>query len=152
MNESDYASFLASIERTLEKNGFPERRVALPLERMYEVAAEKGLNFNKALALLETKGIAHDKTPERVIFCRPEDRGAALNAADDPTTDSVGDPADSPAAPPRVNPADLMARAQAMLASMSPEEMERMRAMIDGLSDEEKADLLARARAMGIGV
>ena len=61
-------TFVANITRTLEKNGYPSKRVALPLERMYEVAHEKGLNFNKALELLLTKGINHEKTAEKVIF------------------------------------------------------------------------------------
>ena len=47
-------TFVANITRTLEKNGYPGKRVALPLERMYEVAHEKGLNFNKALEVLQS--------------------------------------------------------------------------------------------------
>mgnify|MGYP000911122472 CR=1 FL=1 len=42
-NEQDALSkFVENVVQNLEKNGFPHRRVAFPLERMYESAAAKG--------------------------------------------------------------------------------------------------------------
>lgn len=35
---------------------------------MYESAAAKDLSFNKVLEALAARGIAHEKTPEKVIF------------------------------------------------------------------------------------
>jgi hypothetical protein len=60
--------FITNIIAILEKNGFPENQVSLPLEKMYESAHEKGINFNKVLEYLATKGIAHAKTTEKIIF------------------------------------------------------------------------------------
>jgi hypothetical protein len=60
--------FVLNIVKNLAKSGFPRNRVALPLERMYEVAHGKGLNFNKALDRLAERGITHEKTNEKIIF------------------------------------------------------------------------------------
>ncbi|MCX6126484.1 MAG: hypothetical protein NTV34_17250 [Proteobacteria bacterium] len=68
MSEPTYDDFIANLISILEKNGYPSKRVALSLERMYEVAYTKQLNFNKALKFLDERGIAHEKTVERVIF------------------------------------------------------------------------------------
>jgi hypothetical protein len=125
-------AFTANVRRTLERNGYPARRVALPLERMYEVAHEKGLNFNKALALLEGQGVAHEKTPEKVIFY----------------------PKPDPAAAPASQPADfasMLAKAQEMMKSMSPEELKELQDLVAGMSDEERREMLAKAKEMGIG-
>ena len=96
--------FLANIVKTLSKSGFPEKRVALPLERMYEVAHEKGLNFNKALAALEERGISHEKTSEKIIFF------------------------------PKADFADMMAQAQQLFA---------------GMTEEQRAELMQKAKEMG---
>ena len=48
---------------------------------MYEVAYEKGLNFNKALAALEDRGISHEKTSERIIFFPKADFGDMMAEA-----------------------------------------------------------------------
>jgi hypothetical protein len=73
MNEASYEPFLENIMRVLGKNGFPLKRVTLPLERMYEAAYEKQLNFNKALTLLASRGVDHEKTAEKIIFFQCED-------------------------------------------------------------------------------
>ena len=62
-----YGEFITNIMKVLDDNGFPEKRVSLPLERMYETAHEKGINFNKVLAFLKEKGVDHEKTPEKII-------------------------------------------------------------------------------------
>jgi len=104
MDEQAYEPLITNVLRILTKNGYPAKRVALPLDRMYEVAYEKGLNFNKALEILKAKGIDHEKTTEKIIFFPDGDM------------------------------ADMMAKAQEMLAKMS---------------DGEKAELMQKAKEMG---
>ena len=50
--EPDYRQFVQSVIDNIKKNGFPEKKVAFPLERMYELAEAKGINFNKVLETL----------------------------------------------------------------------------------------------------
>jgi hypothetical protein len=118
-------TFVENIARTLEKNGYPDKRVALPLERMYEVAHEKGLNFNKALELLESKGIAHEKTTEKVIFF-PK----AVSA--------------------RPDFGAMYAQAQEMMKNMSPEQLKAIQDMVANMTDEQKLDMMKQAREMGL--
>jgi hypothetical protein len=61
-------AFVEHVVGLLTKNGFPERKVAFPIERMYDSAHAKGVNFNKVLDALAARGITHEKTPEKVIF------------------------------------------------------------------------------------
>lgn len=124
MSES-YDQFLESIISNLEKNGYPIKKVALPLERMYEVAHEKGLNFNKVLTTLEERGIAHEKTTTRVIF--------------------------SPkvATPNGLTP-EAIAQAQKMMSSMPPEQLQQIMEMYQNMSPQQKADIMQKAKDMGL--
>ncbi|MEZ4742044.1 MAG: hypothetical protein R3B45_06315 [Bdellovibrionota bacterium] len=79
---NDVGHFIADIQNTLNKNGFPEKKVALPLEKMYEVAHKKGINFNKVLNFLESKGVWHTKTAEKIIF---SSNASEVNAEELPT-------------------------------------------------------------------
>ncbi len=61
--------FMDLVLKNLQKNGFPGKRVSLPLEKMYAAAEERGVNFNKVLEQLESeKGIINSKEGERIIF------------------------------------------------------------------------------------
>lgn len=68
MSVKTIEDMVLNIKNTLSKNGFPQKAVALPLERLYEAAHRDGLNFNKVLSELAAAGIEHEKTSEKVIF------------------------------------------------------------------------------------
>ena len=125
MTDPQYEEFLANITSSLEKNGYPGKRVALPLERMYEVAYNKGLNFNRALTLLEERGIAHEKSAERVIFFPKMEDAKSFQ--------------------------DMMAEAQKAVDAMSPEEREQLMKMYQNMTAEQKADIVKKAQDMGLG-
>jgi hypothetical protein len=65
---TSYVEFLDNIETILAKNGFPQKRVALPRERMQQAALDKGLHFTKALEMLHGIGIGHSIEASRVVF------------------------------------------------------------------------------------
>lgn len=120
-------TFVANITRTLEKNGYPGKRVALPLERMYEVAHEKGLNFNKAIELLGAQGIDHEKTAEKVIFfpkVAPVADGAKMDA--------------------------MFQQAQEMMKNMSPEQLKAIQDMVANMTDDQKLEMMKQAKNMGL--
>lgn len=120
MPEASYDPFLANLEGILTRNGYPAKRVALPLEKMYEVAHGKGLNFNKALVMLEERGVAHEKTDEKIVFFPKEDL------------------------------ASMMRRAEEMLKTLSPEQLADIQKMYEGMTDEQRAEMMEKARAMGL--
>jgi hypothetical protein len=136
------AAFVDHIVEQLAKNGFPERRVSFPLERMYESADAKGLSFNRVLEMLAERGIAHEKTPEKVIFApamvTPSIPDAGAFAGFDPAM--LGG----------LSQEDLVAAAQAAMQQMGPEQLEALRAMLEGMTPEEQAVMLEQARKLGL--
>jgi hypothetical protein len=143
MTDSPNDTLVAFVERVvaqLAKNGYPERRVAFPLERMYEAADAKGLSFNKVLELLAERGIGHEKTPEKVIF--------APTAVASPFPDAF--PGFDPAMIAGMSQEQILAAAQAAMQQMRPEQLAALRAMIEGMTPEQQAEMLEQARKLGL--
>lgn len=136
------AAFVDRVVDQLTKNGYPERRVAFPIERMYESAASKGLSFNKVLELLGERGIGHEKTPEKVIFApaqvAPPSPAAAPFAGLDPAM-LAG-----------MSQEQLMAAAQAAMQQMDPEQLAALQAMLEGMTPEQQAEMVEQARKLGL--
>ena len=130
-----YDLFVDNLIRILEKNSYPEKKVALPLERLYEAAYEKKLNFNKVLEVLHTRGIGHDKTTQKVIFF-------PVNSAQE-RSDRGEAPKDLSA---------MMSQAMDMLRQMTPEQRDELEKMVLNMNDEEKAQMKQKARDMGLGL
>jgi hypothetical protein len=135
-------AFVDRVFAQLAKNGYPERRVAFPLERMYESAAAVGLSFNKVLEVLAERGIGHEKTPEKVIFA-PAAIAAPIPGADpfagfDPTMFAG------------MSQEQIFAAAQAAMQQMGPEQVAAMRAMVEGMTPEQQAAMIEQFRKMGL--
>ncbi len=110
------------ILKNLEMNGFPQKKVSLPLEKMYEVADEKGENLNTILEELKVLGVDHLKEEDKIVF---------KSALPNMTGDSIK-------------------RAQEMMAKMDPKELKDLQEQIANMSEEEKEKLLEQAKAMGL--
>jgi uncharacterized protein with beta-barrel porin domain len=109
---------------------------------MYETAAAKGLSFNKVLEVLEERGIAHEKTPEKVIFSP----AVAAGASPDPSAFAGVDPALLAG----LSQEQMLAAAQAAMQQMSPEQLASLRAMLEGMTPEQQAELIEQARKLGL--
>ena len=131
MSEQSMNDFVEKIENTLTKNGYPEKRVALPLERMYESAYQKGLNFNRVLDVLSQRGISHEKTNEKFIFF--------------PSLESVNSAEFS-----GVDFSEMMSKAAELLKGMSPEQIAEMQRMVSDLTPEQREEMMRKARDLGI--
>lgn len=110
------------ILNNLKSNGFPTKKVSLPLEKMYEVADDKGENLNKILEDLKLEGIEHDKTADKIIF---------------------------KSAMPNLGP-EAFEKAREMMSKMDPEELRKMQEQVANMSEEEKEKLMEQAKAMGL--
>jgi len=60
--------FYELILNNLKTNGFPEKKVSLPLEKLYEAADKKNVNLNKVLEKIEKEGIKIEKTLDKILF------------------------------------------------------------------------------------
>jgi hypothetical protein len=144
--DTEYRKFVQSVIDNIKKHGFPDKKVAFPLEKMYEIASDKGFNFNKVLTTLEEIKIGHKKTPEKIIF---------YPLKDEPVTP----PGPIPGFPPAgfdlgalsgMDLGQLVEQAQRALASMTPEQIENIKSMYENMPDEEKASLIEQAKKLGL--
>ena len=146
MSDDEYRKFVQSVIDNVKKNGFPDKKVSFPLEQMYEIAEEKGINFNKVLETLDEIQIAHVKTPEKIIFY-PKDRMPLPETETNPmqafANIDLGDLKN-------MNMSDIMAAATKMMQNMSPEQLKSIKGTYENMSDEERAALIENAKKMGL--
>ena len=118
--------FTDKILQTLKSNGFPEKRVSLPTDKMFEVAESKGFSFNDVLQSLKAEHKIESKMgPEKIVFSQVV--------------------IESP-----VNPAEMMKQAQEMMAKMDPEELRKIQEMFTNMSAEEKEQIVKKGKDLGI--
>jgi hypothetical protein len=134
------AAFVDTVVAQLTKNGYPERRVAFAIERMYASASAKGLSFNTVLGLLAERGIAHEKTPEKVIF--------APAAVLDPS--ALAFEGFDPAMFAGMSQEQFLAAAQAAMQQMGPDQLAALRSMVEGMTPEQQAAMVEQARKLGL--
>ena len=117
--------FVDRILQTLKANGFPEKRVSLPTEKMYETADNKGLNFNTVMDQLKaTHGVEAKIGPDKIIFSKIQEAPKSQE--------------------------DLIKEAQKMMAQMDPEELRKLQEMFTNMSEEEKEEIMKKGKDMGI--
>jgi hypothetical protein len=150
MSDDEYRKFVQSVIDNVKKNGFPDKKVAFPLEQMYEKAHAKGINFNKVLETLDEIQIAHEKTPEKIIFY-PKDRMPNPGAGSNPMDSFANAFANiDPNMFKNMNLPDLIAAASKMMQNMTPEQLKSIKDMYENMSEEERAALLENAKKMGL--
>lgn len=167
LNDPIYRQFVQSVIDNIKKNGFPEKKVAFGLEKMYAAAEKKGINFNKVLSQLDEIQIAHEKTPEKIVFfpkevspAQPKDNSAeARNPAGiDPSMFSNLDPSMFSNIDPSMfagvdmsnlkgmNISKMMGAVSQMMKNMSPEQMNAIKGMYENMTDEQKKELMEKAK------
>ena len=124
--------FIAQIINSLNSNGFPNKRVSLPTEKMYEIADKKGLSLNSVLEKMkEDESINFDIGVEKIIFDKA--------VSNESSSGFEG-----------VDNDQMMAQAQEMIKNMDPEEMKQVQEMFQNMREEEKADIMQKGRDMGL--
>lgn len=125
--------FTEKILQTLKNNGFPEKRVSLPTDKMFEVADSKGFSFNDVLQSLKTDHNIESRIgPEKIIFSQVV------------TDTPVNNPFEG------MNPEDMMKQVQEMMSQMDPEELRKMQEMFTNMSPEEKEQIMKKGKDLGI--
>jgi uncharacterized Fe-S cluster-containing MiaB family protein len=118
--------FIEKILQTLKNNGFPQKRVSLPTERMYEAADNKGFSFNQVLEQLK---VAHQVEAqigtEKIIFSQT----------------IIG---------PLQTQEDMIRQAQEMMSQMDPEELKKLQEMFTNMSAEQKEEILKKGKDLGL--
>ena len=118
--------FIEQILKNLDANGYPEKTVTFPTEKMYEVADKKSLSLNTIMDEMRDKHhMSIDVGTDKISF----------SSAHEPS--SMADE-------------DMMAKAKKMMEQMDPAELERMKDMFMNMSDTEKEELMKKGKNMGI--
>ena len=133
--------FIKQIEENLKGNGFPEKKVSLPLEKMYEIADSKGLSFNDVLREMKEKhGIESLLETERVIFSSTAQEDAKQ---DEPFSFN-------PEELKNMDQDELKDKAQSFMKSMSPEQMAEIQKTFANMSQEEEDEIMRKGKEMGL--
>jgi hypothetical protein len=117
------STFKTQIKTNLTNNGFPDKKVAFNLEKLYELAEQKGESLNKILDEFAEENILHEKTQDKIVFYRAE-QSSDMEAK--------------------------LKQAKAMMEQMDPKELEQMRNMFMQMSDEEKNKIMEEAKRQGL--
>ncbi len=129
--------FIEQIIKNLEMNGFPLKKISFDLERLYEMADKHGLSFNNVAERLLEIGIHTENTTDKIVFSKVEKQPDTATDFEDKFEF------------PDMN-SDTFKQAQEMLSKMSPEEMESMKNMFENMSDADKAEMMKKAKDLGI--
>jgi hypothetical protein len=143
--EADVMSeFQENLINQLQKNGFPERAVAFPLEALFESASRKGFSFNKIRDRLSAVGIETELEDTRVVF-----RAAVPQSSSVETDGSEALGFDAAAADVLANISpEQMKTFRDMVSKVSPSEMSAMKSQLDAMSDAEKAEMMRKMKEM----
>ncbi|MBN2529740.1 MAG: hypothetical protein JXR76_25340 [Deltaproteobacteria bacterium] len=167
LDDPEYRQFVQTVIDNIKKNGFPEKRVAFGLERLYEAAEKKNINLNKVLGTLDDIRIAHEKTPEKIIFFPKPEQQVAPSRGEmpqgvDPSMFSGVDPSLFANLDPsmfagidfsdmkNMSLPKMMAMVGKMMKHMTPEQLSSIKNMYDNMSDEQKSSLMDKAKDFGI--
>ncbi|HXH31945.1 MAG TPA: hypothetical protein VNJ01_14140 [Bacteriovoracaceae bacterium] len=121
--------FTEKILQTLKSNGFPEKRVSLPTEKMYEAADNKGLSFNLVLQQLKSDhNIEAQIGPEKIIFSQIIEEAPFTG----------------------MNQEDMIRQAQEMMSQMDPAELKKIQEMFTNMSSEQKEEVLKKGKDLGL--
>lgn len=121
MNEANQ-NLKDMILKNLGQNGFPMKKVSLPLEKLYEVADNKGANLNQILETLNLEGTGHEKVEDKIIFHAKIPEGVDQEA--------------------------MMKQAQEMMSQMTPEQIAEIQKMVSDMSPEERDQMMQQASTM----
>lgn len=113
--------FLESLYKNLESNGFPQKSVSFPIEKIYEFADKMDVNFNQIREELQKILIETTTEGDKIIFRKVE--------ADE----------NSP-----------FGQAMKMFENMSDDQKKEIFERFQNMSDAEKADLMEKGKKMGI--
>lgn len=150
-------SFRDRIIKTLTDNGFPEKRVTLPLEKMYQAAEDKNINFNDVLTELENEGIGHEKSSEKILFYSLDPINLEDEEDGEEEGENRGNGPDMEALYGNLferlkgmDPKTMAKNPQQILEQMTPEDLEAIQRFYQNLSPTDRDQLMKKAKDMGI--
>ena len=136
MSETESNPAEESIKHSIRKNGFPEKIVRLPFKPVYDACKKHGTSLSDVLDKLQGEQIFGKITGNYLEFRSREK--IDLKAPDDnaPASDEFSWIKGA------ANLKGFQEAAKNAMGEMTPEKLAEARKMIDGMSDEEKMNML----------
>lgn len=130
----EYSDIKETIVNNLKKNGYPEKKVSFNKDSLESFVKKHDYELDDILGEMEAEAIYSKLKNNKIIFSSTEFAEAAPE----------GNPFSG------FNNDDMKKKAFEMMQNMSPEELESIKKKIDAMSDEEKAEMMNKAREMGL--
>jgi len=122
-----------SILSALEKNGFPEKKVALPFQAIFQSCKKHETTLSNVLNHLKTSDILNETIGDRILFYH-KTLSPPKKAEEEAGVSGIS--------------AEAYADAMEKLKQMDPKEVERMQEQVMNMSPEEQAELMKKAQEM----
>jgi hypothetical protein len=143
--------FIDKIKSTLAANGFPEKKVTLPLEKVKAAAEKLNLDLEFVLSRLGMMDYPSTVEGDKILFAVEQEEPAA----DSNPFGAMGGMADMFSGMDMdsmkgMSQEDLMGQVANMVQNMTPEQQEGIMNMYNNMSDDDKDDLMNKAKDMGV--
>ncbi len=119
-----------SILNSIKKNGYPEKKVALPFQAIFKACKKNEVSLSTVLKKLEEQDILNEISDDKILFFSKEFKAK-------PTTNK----------PPEFSE-KMVAEAMKKMEDMDPEELEKVKKQVMGMSPEEKNELIKQAKEL----
>ena len=117
-----------SILNSINKNGYPQKKVSLPFQPIFQACKDQDTSLSKVLKKLEAQDVLNEMKDDKIVFY---DRNFTSK---------------QPGPDPYDVPEDILKEASERLKSMDPAEVERMKKKVMEMSPEERENMLKQAK------
>jgi hypothetical protein len=117
-----------SILNSINKNGYPQKKVSLPFQPIFQACKNQDTSLSKVLKNLEAQDVLNEMKDDKIVFY---DRNFISKR---------------PGPDPYDIPEDLLKEASERLKSMDPAEVERMKKKVMEMSPEERENMMKQAK------
>ncbi len=147
--------FIDFIKSTLEKNGFPDKKVSLPLEKVKSAAEGKSLDLDMILSRLKMGSVYSEIAEDKIVFSDTEAEEPAAEGNPFANMGGMGGLGDmlggmDLGALQNMSQEELMGQVTNMMQNMSPEQQQSMMEMYQNMSDEDKENIMNKGKDMGL--
>lgn len=124
-----------NILHSIKKNGYPEKKVALPFQPIFKACKSQGRSLTEVLAELEKKDIKNNVEGDRIVFFDK-------NYVEPPIEEDLDEAVKS------FDPSGkIVKEAMKKMKDMDPNELEKIKQYVSNLTKEEKDNLLKQAKS-----
>lgn len=123
------ASVEESIIHSINKNGYPDKRVSLPFQPIFKACKANDTTLSDVLKELEEQGIKNSIEGDKIVF---------FSSTFEPKSQGETKEFDFSN--------QMVQEAMKKIREMDPGELDKLKQQVEGLSEEEKKDLMEKAK------